>query len=366
VIAIRELQIDDLPSVARLWDVVEHDGTGRTHAKRLVEFLRQTLFESPWVDPELPSLVASEGSEIVGFLGSNVRRMRFEGRPLRMACSAHLLAHPRVRAQAVGARLLHTYLDGPQELTITDGANELVRKMWEGLGGTTVHASCLSFIQPLRPGQLAIHRLGRSRRLKPLGLALRPAATLLDRFPAQFVSQPDGRSDTGATSERLTPASLLEQLPSVTAGIRVVPDYDSGYLTWLFEALDDSARREPLWPERVERGGLWAELVRTSSGVAGWYVCQLHKGGFCRVLQFAAPERKAAVVLDRLRRGALEMGAAGIYGRLEPRLVGPLSEQRTLLQLSPGRLLVTARDDAVVDAIVRGDALLTRMDGEWW
>ncbi len=100
--------------------------------------------------------------------------------------------------------------------------------------------------------------------------------------------------------------------------------------------------------------------------IAGWYVCQLHPGGFCRVLQFAAPEKKAGIVLGRLRHGALERGAAGIYGRLEPRLVGPLSEQRTLLQLGPGRLLVTARDEAIVNAIVRGDALLTRMDGEWW
>ena len=111
---------------------------------------------------------------------------------------------------------------------------------------------------------------------------------------------------------------------------------------------------------------MWAELVRSRGVVAGWYVCQLQHGGFCRVLQFAAPEKKAGIVLGRLRHGALEHGAAGIYGRLEPRLFGPLSEQRTLLRLGPGRLLVTARDDAIVNAIVRGDALLTRMDGEWW
>jgi hypothetical protein len=28
VIAIRELRVDDLPSVARLWDIVEHEGSG--------------------------------------------------------------------------------------------------------------------------------------------------------------------------------------------------------------------------------------------------------------------------------------------------------------------------------------------------
>ena len=365
MIEIRELRADDLPGVASLWDLVEHDGTGRTPVTRLIEFLQQTLLESPWLDPELPSLVASDGTEIVGFLGSNVRRMRFEDRPVRMACSAHLLAHPRVRAQAVGARLLHAYLDGPQDLTITDGATEPMRKMWEGLGGTTVHASCLSFAQALRPGSLASHRLGRSGRLKPIGLALQPVAGLVDRLASRFVSS-DDPPDPDATSESLTPEGLVEQLPSLAADVRLAPEYDVGYLTWLFEALDNSARREPLWPRRVERGRLWAELVRSRGVVAGWYVCQLRQGGFCRVLQFASSEKKAGIVLGRLRHGALEHGAAGIYGRLEPRLVGPLSEQRTLLRLGPGRLLVTARDDAIVNAIVRGDALLTRMDGEWW
>ena len=365
MIALRELTVEDLPRVAGLWDVVQHEGSRRTDVRELGHFLEQTLFASPWADPEIPSLVATDGDEIVGFLGSNVRRMRFDGRPVRMACSAHLLAHPRVRAQAVGARLLHTYLHGPQELTITDGANEPVRKMWEGLGGTTVHVSCVSFVQLLRPWQVATHRLARSRRLRPVEAALRPLARLLDAATDRIVP-PEQAPGSEASSERLTPSILLEQLPAVAGDVRLVPDYDAGYLTWLFEALDDSARREPLWPDRVERGRLWAELVRTSGGVAGWYVCQLQRGGFCRVLQLAAPEKNAAIVLAQLRRGALANGAAGIYGRLEPRLVGPLSEQRTLLHLGPGRLLVSARDDAIVDAIVRGSALLTRMDGEWW
>ena len=213
MIEIRELRAGDLPGVASLWDLVEHEGTGRTPASRLIEFLQQTLLESPWLDPELPSLVASDGQEIVGFLGSNVRRMRFEDRPVRMACSAHLLAHPRARAQAVGARLLHTYLDGPQDLTITDGATEPMRKMWEGLGGTTVHASCLSFAQALKPGRLAIHRLGRSSRLKPIGLALRPVAGLVDR-----VGEPlrlHGRSTRPGGDERVVDSRAARRAASV-------------------------------------------------------------------------------------------------------------------------------------------------------
>ena len=187
VIAIRPLEVDDLPLVARLWDIVEHEGSGRTDAKLLVEFLQETLLASPWFDPEIPSLVATDGSEIVGFIGSNVRRMRFDGRPVRMACSAHLLAHPSVVAQAVGARLLYTYLDGPQDLTVTDSANEPMRKLWRGSAERPCTSGCVSFVQLLRPGQLATHRMGRSSEAEADRIASSAGRGLVDRAATRFV-----------------------------------------------------------------------------------------------------------------------------------------------------------------------------------
>ena len=49
-------------------------------------WLKRTLFEHPWFDPEIPSLVYIDDSgEIMGFIGSHVRRMRFDGEPVRIA-----------------------------------------------------------------------------------------------------------------------------------------------------------------------------------------------------------------------------------------------------------------------------------------
>ena len=93
--------------VARLWDIGRARGQRPDGAKLLVEFLQETLLASPWADPEIPVTRRDRGSEIVGFIGSNVRRMRFDGVPIRMACSAHLLAHPTVRDQAIGALPVH-------------------------------------------------------------------------------------------------------------------------------------------------------------------------------------------------------------------------------------------------------------------
>jgi hypothetical protein len=44
----------------------------------------------------------------------------------------------------------------------------------------------------------------------------------------------------------------------------------------------------------------------------------------------------------------------------------PIASHRTFLRSHTGRLLVHARDGEILTAIRSGDALLTRMDGEWW
>jgi hypothetical protein len=360
---IRSLERRDLTEVARLHAGAAGRASDQAYVERLVGFFERTLFDNPWADAEIPSLVYEESGEILGFLGSNVRRMRFDGRTIRMACSAHQLTHPRVRNKAPGALLLRRYLSGPQDLTITDGANETVRRMWEGSGGRTVHVSCLTFLRVLRPFGLATHRL-LSRRMAPAAeRAVAPVAQLLDLAAARLLDR--GRANNGTESEQLTPSAMLEQLPEMAEGLRLVPDYDVEYLTWLFAELG-RVGHERVFLNRVARGPLVAELVTRDRKVIGWYVTQLRPGGLCRVLQLAAQRRSTGAVLDRLARRADELGATGIYGRLEPRLVGPLSERRTLLHFSRGWLLAHARHEEVVDSILRGEALLTRLDGEWW
>jgi GNAT superfamily N-acetyltransferase len=359
---IRALDRSDLTAVARLHAESAGQRPGSRFEQLLPRFLERTLFDHPWADAAIPSLVYEEDGEIVGFLGSNVRRMRFDGNPIRMACTAHLVAHPGARSSGVGGLLLRAYLAGPQELTVTDGANVPVQQMWEALGGATVHLSCLAFVIPLRPATLGTHMLssGRAAVVQP---PLRPLAALVDRPLTRALRK---RGDGGSTStEPLSPDSVMKCLPDVARRLRLVPDYDLVYLRWLFSELD-AVGREAVFPDRIARGPLWAELVHDEGRPIGWYVCHLRHGGFCRVLQFAAAHDRAAAVLDRLERRAFEAGAAGIYGRLEPRLLAPLANRRCIIRTAPARMLVHARDDAIVSAIHSGSALLTRMDAEWW
>lgn len=362
---IRPLERGDIPAVARLF-ALEWRGSEGASDPELERFFESTLLDYPWADPELPSLLAVDGDTVVGMIGSNVRRVVFDGRPLRMVCSAHLVSHPHARTRAIGARLMKALLAGPQDVTITDGATDEVRRMWETFGGASVGLGALSFVRLFRPASLATDLvLGRrSRRLagNPLrflpasvdGVARRAARRRLVPLPAD------------CTSSALTPEALVEHAGRVTAGLRFHAAYDIPYLTWLFDELARVEARGTLWSEGVPRGRLWAELVEAGGTVAGWYVCHLRDAGFCRVLQFAAAPRGADVVFAQLSSRAEALGAAALYGRLEPTLVAPATESGSVLRPSDGRLLVHARDTELLTALRAGDALLTRLDGEWW
>src|SRR5919106_321765 len=94
---IRALRRDDLPAVCALYEQVARSGSSNS-PDGLVRYFERTLLDYPWADDEIPSLVHEDGSgAIVGFLGSHVRRIRMDGRPLRVACSGQLVASPAAR-----------------------------------------------------------------------------------------------------------------------------------------------------------------------------------------------------------------------------------------------------------------------------
>ncbi len=362
--AIRNLERADIPGVARLFSLVWRRSPDASD-RELERFFESTLLDHPWVDPELPSFVATEGTEIVGFIGSNVRRMTFEGNPIRMVCSAHLIAHPRVRKRAVGARLLKTLLAGPQDLTMTDGATDEMRRLWEALGGTAVPLGAFSFARLFKPASLGVD-LYLSRRAPRVATgAARLLAQPLDRMANLTLKHRPATPPADAGIAPLSPEIMVTEIEAIATGMRLRSAYDTSYLSWLFDELDRVAARGTLWADGVARGRLWAEAVRTDK-LLGWYVCHLREGGFCRVLQFAAEPKSGDEVFLHLSSRAHQVGAAALYGRLEPQLVAPVTNSRCIIRPSDGRLLVHSSDPEIARTVRAGHALLTRMDGEWW
>jgi hypothetical protein len=354
---IRPLERGDLPQVASLYEHVARSGS-RTPAPGLAAYFERSFLDSPGADAEIPSLVYVDGNgRIAGFLGSSVRQLIFDGRPIRLGISGQLVTEPDVRARAAGAFLMKEYTKGPQDLTVTDTASETVRRIWEGLGGETSQLACVGWVRLFRPWRFAGDFIARRRqgdglaRARPLWRALDGASTLI----AGGMLRPP--SANGA-EEDLSPQAVAEHLPALAKSFRLRPAYeDESFVGWLLDAVADVRTR----------GALVARLVRGGDGdVRGWYVYYLRPGGIAQVLQVVGKERDVDAALDHLFHDAYARGASGIQGRVDTHLREALSRRRCVFHASGYLALLNARDAAILHAVQSGRALLTRLEGEWW
>lgn len=348
--SIRAVEERDYPAIAGLYERVVRSGSSQ--AEPGLEGYFRRLAEGPTADPDIPSLVWEDPEAgIVGYLGSHVRRLSLEGNPRRMACSGQLVADPDYRRPGVGALLLRTYLAGPQDLTITDGATDDVRTMWEALGGHSLAAASIGWTVVLGPATFGSALA--ERRLGPSG-ALRAAAPLAHALDSLAGRRTRPERPLGGT-EPLTPQLFVEQLSAFDRSFRLIPAYDAESAAWLLrEAATVSAR-----------GRLASMLVRDEDGhVLGWFVAYLRPGGISQVLQLAAPRRAVGAVLDHLLWQAHEAGSAAVQGRVEPHLLAELRARRCLMRRTEWAL--AHGDPAALAAMAFGQSAVSRLDGEWW
>jgi hypothetical protein len=343
---IRPLERDDLPQVVSLYEHVARSGS-RTAPPGLAGYFERTFLDHPWADPEIPSLVYADGDRVLGFLGSSVRRFELDGKPLRMGISGQLVTEPEVRKRAAGAFLMREYMTGAQDLTITDTASDMVRRIWEGVGGETSQLACIGWVRIFRPAQFASAYRGRQQ-VEPVRQAR--ISQVLDTLASPLARRALRPSPADRKqSEELTPAGLVSRLAELKFRLR--PASDEEFAAWL---LDEVAAVR-------SRGTV---VKRAVSG--GWYVYYLVPGGISQVLQVAAEERGAGEVVDHLFADAYERGSAAVQGRLEAYIREPLAQRKALFHQSGYLALVHARDRDVLHAIQAGQALLTRLEGEWW
>jgi hypothetical protein len=348
---VRPATPDDLPGAVRLFQRMM-PGYAGVAASGLEAFFGRTLFDNPATDPEIPSLVyeASDG-RITGFIGTQVRPMRFDGRPVRVASASHLVADPDQRLP-IGALLLRAFLTGRQDVTLTDTATPTVTRMWLALGAQPRHLGGIEWIRLFKPASTAANMLAHKRRQDNRVADL--VAKAIDSVLAAPVHRLLGTPPAEGWGEPLTPASMLEYMPELTESLRLVPNYNKSYLDWLFTEL---ARPRP-------DGRTVATLVRTEGRVAGWHIYRLREGDLSRVAQVVAQPKDAGCVLDHLFEHASAGGAGGLRGRVEPHLLAPVSERRCGLWHIGGRL-VHSRDPDLLDAINSGSAMLSMLEGEW-
>jgi hypothetical protein len=346
--AVRPLEERDIAEVARLFGRVYPRESSVPQGEREAYF-REIFFANPWFDPALPSWVAEDAGRMVGFVGVMARPMRFQGRGLRAAVLTQLMTERDKRYGLAAAQLLRKALAGPQDLTISDGANETSRRMWQALGGATSTLYSLQWRRLLRPAQYALRRAA-SRNAAARVAA--PVAVLADAYAARRMSLRGG----GLAEEPLDAATLLAELERAARHVAVGPRYTLPCLAWV---LGQAAAKR-------RHGEFHARLLRDSRGaVAGWFLYYLNRGT-SKVLQVEAREGSEHAVLDQLFHHAWRGGAAAIEGRMEPRLARALSQRNCFFLGGDSYALLQSREPGLLAALERGDALFSRLEGEWW
>jgi hypothetical protein len=130
---VRSFEREDIPRVVALRRRAFRHTAQLTTAEAEAYFAL-SYFDHPFRDMGVPSLVYEDQSgELAGFLGVLPRPMRFRGEPVRLAVSTQFMVDPGARGGAA-MWLLDRFLEGPQDISYTDGANDASRGIWEGLG----------------------------------------------------------------------------------------------------------------------------------------------------------------------------------------------------------------------------------------
>ena len=354
---LRTFAADDIPAAAELFGRV-YPAQRWTSPAACEAYFHEMLFDNPWHDLGLPSWVAEEDGRMAGFAGVMPRRMLFRGRPIRVAVGCQFMVDPNRRSGLTALQLARAALSGPQDLFIADGANDLSRQMWAGLGGTAPLLYNLHWTRPLRPVRFALSFL-EERRVLPLLLTLpaRPLGAVADAVVARLHPNRLNQEDVELAEGALDAGAMLAHLPDVSEGMALQPEYDERSLTWLLEQTARKARHGKLRARAVLEGG---------RRLLGWYLYYVRAGRVSEVIQVAARNGSYGRVLQRLFADAWRQGASAVRGRLDPRHVQELSDRHCWFRREGTWTLVHSRHADLAAAIHQGNAFLSRLEGEWW
>ena len=355
---IRRFEEEHIPEVAALELKVFH-GRREKAGPALEQYFAEIFFRNPWRGYDLPSLVYLHGGRIVAFVGVVPRPMKFNGREILVGVASQLIADTEAFRGFAGVDLAKHFLDGPQDLSFTDGATEAGCAVWTAMGAKVARLNSLEWLRVLRParyfqGKLSQHRKAGVRVLAPVVF---PACWLADaalsRLPLHALSSP-------VTELRGEPASAEELLRCMNEiGWRdaLTPSYDPASFQWLLSQAA-SARN---------RGELRTVVVCDQGGArVGWYVYYAKRGGVFIVLQIGAATSRMEDVLLDLCRDAWAQGAVAVRGRVRPRHLLDFYRGHCSFHYPGNGVLVHSRDPQLMACVLQGEAALTRLDGEWW
>jgi Acetyltransferase (GNAT) domain len=345
---IREFEPGDIEQVARLHRTVFGLNIDDAPLERYYSYFSEQFLSRP--EDSIPSLVFEADGRILGFLGVALRHFWFRERKVTAALSSQFVVHPEGRRSLTAIHLLREFLNGGQELSFTDEANDISEKLWVALGGSVSILQGIHWILPLRPIRIACDRYAPAWMTKALG----GTANILDRLAASLHQRRFRESDSMLRAETLSTEALLRCLNDGTQRCQLRPSYDYASLS----AIIERAEKTEGWLQKVL-------LTDKENRVAGWYLYHCKEGGLAEVLQIFSRADFHVDVVKHLSFDAMAHGATAVVGRLEPGLAGPLANRLCLLFRRRYHMLVHSRFPEILAAIHSGHAFISRLEGEW-
>lgn len=353
---VRPLEESDIPRIAELHEKVLGQAA-RGASPSLPERLARVFLQHPWQGESLPSWVYEDArGKVVGCLGVVPRPMTFNGRRILAAISHSFIVDPGSRSTLAALALVQKFLAGRQDLSLAEG-NSVSRAILEGAGGFTSLIYSLCWTRPLRPGRYVLSFLRKRGLPAAARWMLLPFCQLADAL-TPLVARRFRLVEPPVLAGGLDAAALRQLLGDFTLDRSLRPHYDERSLTWLLETL----------AQKQERGTLQKVVVRNARREPiGWYLYYGKPGGVGTVVQLGAKEGCAEHVLDHLFFHARQRGMVAVSGQVDPAFFHLYSRRDCVFHHDGGSwILLHSRAPELRHAIDRGDAFLTRLEGEWW
>lgn len=351
---VRPLEQSDVVSVAELWLKVFRHREPRAPTS-LCRYFADVFLHHPWPSSGLSSMVHETSDGVAGFVGVLPRPMLLGSEPIVAAVTTQLMVDPDRRRPLAAFQLLRTIFDGPQDLTFSDGAMPIAQRFWERAGGSVAPLYNLEWTRHLRPVQLGASLLARRPRLRLLGRAAGLLASAADALAARVPFGPIHVPSPTLVAEDAGTEDLVDQLGRSAHTLR--PRYDAVGLGWLLRMVEATQAHGPLRKA----------LLRDGDGKpVGGYLYYVKPRGLGKVLRVWGERRRAREILGHLFEDARVHGALAVTGPMEPLWLRELTDSQCRFACRSLGVLVHSRRHDVLDAVGRGDAQLSRLDGEWW
>jgi len=356
---IDEFRPDDVTEVGDLFMRVfaKQDGPA---SPQLGDYLVRLHFENPSYDPDRGCLVQRDAANrVVGFLAGYPLSMRCKGRPLRGVAVGTYMVDPRTQDPFGALRLVRAFLGRRPDVIFSDTANDVARRIWAAARVATDRLLSMGWARPLLPLRFSLRFWEKPRRRGPA--LLRGALDRLLSLPDAGINaiERGALEDAarGLAIRELSAETMAEAAPRVWSNRSLVPDYDRSHLEWMFAALAAKTRYGPLRKMAVHDG---------EDGLVGWYIYYPNRGDIGQVVQVAARPNDYGRVLRHLLLDARSRGSVGLVGRVDPRHTEDLSGCGCIMFQRQTWTLAHSPDAAASRALLGHDAMLSRMEGDWW